>query len=126
VHALERAKRLDDTLILASLEAGDVAIFIEALARRSGIGFEAGWAHFLGGSNRLAVLLRMSGLSRLLAAEVVARAADIVAADPEVAMAAVDRLTDEEVETARKWLRLDGAYRSAICALDSDIGQPSV
>jgi hypothetical protein len=126
VHALERAERLDDALILASLEAGDVAIFIEVIARRSGIGFETGWAQFLGGSNRLALLLRMSGLARMLAAEVVARAADIVAADPEAAMAAVDQLTDEEVETARKWLRLDGAYRSAICALDSDIGQPSV
>lgn len=126
VHALERAGRLNEGVIRSSLDAGDVAVLIEALARRSAIGFEPAWEHFLGGSDRLALLLRMSGVSRALAGEIVAGTAEIVAGDPETAMTAVDQLTDDQVEAARRWLRLDSAYRSALCVLDSDVGQPSV
>jgi hypothetical protein len=50
----------------------------------------------------------------------------VLAGDPENAMTAFDHLSDEQVDSARKWLRLDTAYRSAICALDSDHGQSSV
>ena len=126
VHALERAGRLDDALIRSALDACDVAVLIEALARRSGIGFVPAWEHFLSGSSGLALLLRMSGVSRALAGEIVADTADIVSGDPETAMTAVDQLGDEQVEAARRWLRLDAAYRSAICVLDPDVGQPSV
>jgi len=126
VHSLERAGRLDDGLIRSSLDAGEVALLAESLGRRSGILFEAAWEHFLGGTARLALLLRMGGLSRGLAGEIVAGTADVLAVDPETAMGAFDQLTDEQVEAARKWLRLDCAYRSAICTLDLDDGQPSV
>ena len=126
VHAIERAGRLDERLIRSSLEAGEVALLAEALGRRSGIAFEVAWEHFLGGSERLALLLRMSGVSREIAGEIVTGTAGLVAGDPETGIGAFDRLGEEEVEAARKWLRLDAAYRSAICALDSDDGQPSV
>lgn len=126
VHALQRAGRLGDGLVRASLEAGEVSMLAEALGRQSGIGFEAAWAYFLGGSDRLALLLRMSGVSRSLAGEIVAGAAGGLAGDPERAMEAFDQLSDEQVEAVRKWLRLDPAYRSAIRALDSDNGQRSV
>lgn len=126
VHALDRAGRLDDDFLRYSLDAGEIALVVEALGRRSGIGFETAWEHFLGGSRRLALLLRMSGLSRGLAGEIVAATAGLVAGDPESAMRAFEDLTDEQVDSARKWLRLDAAYRSAIWALDSDDGQPAV
>ena len=126
VHALDRAGRLGDDFLRSSLDAGEMALLVEVLGRRAGIGFETAWEHFLGGSRRLALLLRMSGLSRGLSGEILAGTADILAGDPESAMTAFDQLADEQVESARKWLRLDAAYRSAICALDSDDGQPSV
>jgi hypothetical protein len=37
-----------------------------------------------------------------------------------------DGFGDEDVESARKWLRLDCGYRSAITALASDNDRPSV
>lgn len=126
VHALERSGRLNDDLLRLALDAGEMALLAEAFGRRSGIAFETAWEHLLGGSRRLALLLRMSGLSRDLAGEIVAGTADVLTGDPESAMTAFDHLSDEQVDSARKWLRLDTAYRSAICALDSDHGQPSV
>jgi hypothetical protein len=84
------------------------------------------WDHFLGGSAQLALLLRMGGVSRELAGEIVTGTAGLLAGDPETGMGVFDRLGEDQVEAARKWLRLDAAYRSAICALDSDDGQPSV
>jgi hypothetical protein len=126
VHALDRAGRLDGELLRSLLDAGEVALLVETLGRASGISFETAWEHFLGGSRRLALLLRMSGTSRSIAGEIVAGTAGVLAGDPETAMTAFDRLGDEEVESARKWLRLDPDYRSAICALDSADGQPSV
>lgn len=126
VHALERAGRFDDGLIRSSIDAGEVSILAEVLGRRSGIGFEAAWAHLLACSGRMALLLRMSGVSRSTGSEIVAGTADVLAGDPERVMQAFDELTDDEVEASRKWLRLDEAYRSAISALDLSDGQPSV
>lgn len=126
VHALERAGRLDDALIRSLVEAGEVSILAETLGRRSGIAFDAAWSHLLAGSARLALLLRMSGVSRTLAGEIIAVSGDLLSGNPEAVMAAFDQLTDDQVEAARKWLRLDPAYRSSISALDSDHGQPSL
>jgi hypothetical protein len=126
VHALERAGKLDDSVMRSSLGAGEVSILAEALGRRSGIGFDAAWGHLLGGSSALALLLRMSGASRALAGEIAASTSDVLPGDPESVMAAFDEGSDEQVEAARKWLRLDPEYRSAICALDSGDGQPSL
>lgn len=126
IHALDRAGRLDDGFLRSSLDSGEVALLVEALARRSGMGFETAWDHFLGGSRRFALLLRMSALPRDLAGEIIFGTSSVVAGDPESAMSAFDDLADEQVDSARKWLRLDAAYRSAIRALDSDDGQPSV
>jgi len=126
VHALERSGQLDDGMIRSALDAGEISMLAEALGRRAGIEFDTAWESVLGGSSSLALLLRMSGASRMLAGEIVAGTSDVLPGDPESAMAAFDRLGDEEVEAARKWLRLDPAFRSAICALDSDDGHPSV
>jgi hypothetical protein len=126
VHALDRGGRLDDGLLRSLVETGEVSMLAEALGRRSGIAFEAAWAHLLAGSARLAALLRMSGVSRIVAGEIVAATDGVIAADPETVMAAFDQLTEEQVEASRKWLRLEPAYRSAISALRSDDGQPSV
>jgi hypothetical protein len=124
VHALERADRLGEPLMRSALDEAEVALLVEALARRAGIGFDSAWEHFTGG--RLASLLRMAGLSRDLAGEIVAGAAEVVGTDPETEIQAFDAMTDEEAESCRQWLRLDPAYRNAIGAMDAGHGERTV
>lgn len=126
VHALEKGSRLDGKLLRAALADGEAALLVEALARRAGIAFDAAWEHFTGGGDGLARLLRMSGLDRPLAAELVAAVAELAGCDAEAQIAAFDRLSDETVEAARNWLRLDPAYRSAVDSLGSGHGQRTV
>ena len=126
VHALDRARRLDERLIRTALEEGEVALLVEALARRSGIGFGSAWDHFTGGGGSLSLLLRMSGISRELAGEILACAATVVGSSAEAEIQRFDRLSDEEVEQARKWLRLDPAYHAAIAALSGEDGERTV
>ena len=126
VHALDSAGRLDERLIRSVVEEGDVSLLVETLARRSGIGFDCAWDHFTGGGGGLALLLRMAGVPRDLAGEVIAGAADVVATDAETEIQAFDGLQDEEVERSRKWLRLEPAYRQAIRATRSDDGERTV
>ena len=126
VHALASADRLDDPFIHCAFEEGEIALLTEAVGRRSGIPFDTAWDHLTGGSGKLALLLRMAGLSRALAGEILASSADVLGAIPESEIEAFDQLSDEDVESARKWLRLDPAYRSAIHALGSRDGQRAV
>ena len=126
VHALDRAGRLDDRLIGSAVEEAEVALLVEALARRAGIGFDCAWAHFTGGGGRLALLLRVAGVSRDLAGEIVAYSSEVVGSDAETEIREFDGLDEDEVEQARTWLRLDPAYRSAIRALGDGNGERTV
>ncbi|HEU5483250.1 MAG TPA: DUF2336 domain-containing protein [Sphingomicrobium sp.] len=126
VHALDGTGRLDERLIRSVLEEGDVSLLAEALARRSGIGFDSAWEHLTGGGGRLALLLRMAGLTRELAGEIIASAAGVVGSDAEMEIQAFDGLSDGEVDRSRKWLRLDPAYRAAIGAMGKDDGERTV
>lgn len=114
VHALDAAGRLDEGFVRSALEEGEIALLAEALGRRSGIGFDCAWDHLAGGPGGLALLLRMSGVSRPLAGAVIARLAEVSGTDPETEIGAFDSLGDEDVESGRKWLRLDSGYRGAI------------
>ncbi len=126
VHALDRSGRLDEAFIRSALEAGEVTVVAEALGRRAGLGFDCAWDHLLGDGGRLALLLRLSGVSRHLAGEIIAVSAETAGADAEGEMAAFDELSEERVESARKWLRLDPAYRSAIHSLASADGHRAI
>lgn len=126
VHALARANRLDDRLIRSALEEAEVSLVAEALARRARIGFVSAWDFFTGGGGRLAILLRMAGVSRDLAGEIIASAAQVVGTDPETEIHAFDQLEDEEIDRKRNWLRLDPDYRAAIGALGEESGERTV
>lgn len=123
VHALDRAGRIDEAFFNAVLDQGEVQVLTEVLARRAGVSFDCAWDLLSGGGQSLALLLSMSGTSRDLAGEVIASMAEIVGSTAEAEMAAFDRTTDDEVESARKWLRLDPAYRSAASAIGGGHGQ---
>jgi hypothetical protein len=125
-HALDAAGRLDERMILSALEEGEAALLAEILGRRAGIAFDDSWRHFGGPEGNLALLLRMSGVSRIVAGEIVARLGGVVGSDAEIEISAFDSLGEEEVEKTRKWLRLDGSYRSAIEALAEGNGKRAV
>lgn len=126
VHALDGSRGLDEQLIRSALAEAELALVVEALARRAGIGFEPAWDHFAGGQGRLALLLRMAGVTRELAGEIVSGTAEVVGSSTETEMQAFDKFTLDEVDRARGWLRLDPAYRAAIGVLDSENGQRTV
>ncbi len=126
VHALDVAGRIDEALVLLVLAEGEISLLAELLARRGGITFETAWEHLSGDAGQLALLLRMSGFSRELAGEIIATVADIVGSDAETVIAMFDRLTDAQAERARKWLRLDPGYRSAVDLLAAGDGKRAV
>ena len=125
-HSLDAGGRIDEQLVLVSLEEGEAALLAEILARRAGIGFDDSWAHLCSGPRNLALLLRMAELGRSIAGEIVARLADIAGSDPEAEISTFDSLPQEEVEQARAWLRLDAGYRASIDALAVGHGQRSL
>ena len=126
VHALDRTGRLDEALVRSAFQEADMALLAEALARKGGITFEASWQQVTGGSGSMALLLKMAGVSRELAGEIIAGAADVAGSDPETEIQAFDRLADEDVERRRKWLRLDPDYRAAIGAVSGDHGERAI
>jgi hypothetical protein len=123
VHALENAGRVDEGLLRSAFDAAEISVVAEILARRSGIGFDSAWEHLTGGGTGLALLLRLANLSRDVAGEVIAGVAQT---DAEAAIGAFDQFDEAQVESARTWLRLNPAYRSAIGALETGDGKRSV
>lgn len=117
VHALDSAGRLDEDLLRSALADGEVALVVEALSRRAGVDFETAWSRLVSGGPQLAGLLRMAGMPRQFAAEVAAALGDAIAGGPGQVIGRFDACSDDEVEDARCWLRLDRTYRDAIAAL---------
>lgn len=118
-RALNDAGRLDDALIAAAAEDGDIAFVAAALAERSEIPVEAAWDHMLDAQEgRFVLLLRMAGLGRDDAAQLLAGLGDLLGIiDPAGEIARFEE-TEEAVATRlRDRLVLDPAYRSALEAL---------
>jgi hypothetical protein len=127
IRLLDEQGRLDEDLIAAAAEDGEVVLVAQALARRAAIGGEDAFDLLLGGEGAsLMLLLRMAGASRELAARLLAGPGDLLEiADAGRAIARFDAITTQEVDSAREWLRLDPFYRSALAALGQDHGQPT-
>ena len=116
VHALDRAGRLDDKGLVAAATDGEIAILIEGLARRAGVDFGSAWERLRGEGN-FALLLKMAGVSRQFAAELVACLGELLTRGPAAEIAGFDALDEGQIERARSWLRLDPHYRTALTAL---------
>ncbi|HYC65553.1 MAG TPA: DUF2336 domain-containing protein, partial [Reyranellaceae bacterium] len=72
-RVLDEAGRLDEALLEAAADEGDVAFLAEALSRRADIPSPAAWSQLIaGGNGRLMLLLRMAGMSRDFAARMLA------------------------------------------------------
>jgi len=128
VQALGEAGGLDERLLEAAAEEGDIGFLASALAERAGIPAGAAWDHLVGGERgRLVLLLRMAGVGRTFAASLLALLGDLVGlADLGTEIGSFDSLTEEEARAACDWLRLDPAYRAATAILDGGDGKRAV
>lgn len=125
VRLLDENGKLDEDLIFAAAEEGEIALVAQALARRASIlGFDATDLLVGGNSQALMLLLRMAAVSREFVARLLAGPGDLLGVtDAGREINRFDTMTQEEVDGAREWLRLDPAYRIALVALGQDHGQ---
>lgn len=121
VHALDVTERLDEDVLRSALADGEVALVCEGLSRRAGLDCETAWPAFDSAGVQLGKLLRLAGASRQLAAEM---AATLGASSPASVIQAFDSFSEEDVERARSWLRLDRTYRDALARLGGADGDP--
>jgi hypothetical protein len=76
---------------------------------------------------RAMTVLRTAGVSRQVAASLLAGIGDLLGIpDPGRAIDVFDRLTEAEVDDARTWLIADPAYRDGVSALGVLHGQRTV
>ena len=122
VQTLGSAGLLDEPLLGIALREGDIRIVAHALALRAQIDAAAAWDLLLssvpGGS---AMLLRMAGVSRHFAAELIAAMGDQLGIPTAAAgIQAFEAAEDERVRKTRAWMQLDPAYRAAAEGLDAN------
>jgi hypothetical protein len=115
-HFLDEAGGLSDELILAAAHEGEVSFVAEAFARRAGVPTEAAMDELLSGEARhVMALLRMGGMSRELAAGLLAGIGDLLGiVDAGDAIGIFDSMTDAEADAGRSWLITAPVYRAAL------------
>lgn len=113
--ALAVSGKLTDALLLTVAGSGDVALTAHALACLAGIAPDDARDMLVSApEGQLALLLRLAGLSRTVAASLLA---SVGPNDPAAEIDRFDRLHEAEVEAARRWLTLPASYRQAAEAL---------
>jgi hypothetical protein len=121
VSSLALAGRLDDAMLGLSVNEGDVGFLAQSLAHRAGISLPDSWDLMLGGG--LAALLRLAGLEREFAAQLLAGIGDIVGVvDLGAEIQRFEQMRDEQVAADRAWLSLPPPYRAALAATEARHG----
>lgn len=120
-RALDVAGRLDDDIVERMAGVKDAALLSAALSRRAGIDPDDGWTMFTGGEPML--LARMAGCRRATAATIIASFDPALGlGPPERGIDHFDRLDEAATDEARRWLRLDPAFRAARGTLEKRHG----
>lgn len=116
VHFLEEAGDLNDELVLATANEGEVAFVAEVLARRGALSPDAAMDELLSGeAKHVMALLRVARASRELAAGLLAGIGDLLGIeDAGTAIALFDAMGEAEVQAARAWLLTAPSYRAAL------------
>ncbi|MEA3081885.1 MAG: hypothetical protein QOD54_1553 [Sphingomonadales bacterium] len=124
VHFLDEGGGLTDDLVLAAANEGEVGFVAEFLARRAGIPIDSAMDELMSGdSARLMALLRVAGASRQLSAGLLGGIGDLLGiAEAGEAIALFDRMSEDDVRSARSWLVTAHGYRSALERLDGKRG----
>lgn len=110
---------LSDELIVAAAMEGEMTFVAQAIARKSGLRADIAMDELLSGNDsRVMAVLRIADLRRESVASLLAGIGDLLSiGDPGRAITTFDKLGDAEVESARRWLNADPAYRAAVGTL---------
>lgn len=124
VAMLDDSGGLNDELLLAGAQEGEVAFLAEVLGRRAGIAADIALDELLSGeAGHLMALLRLAGFSRELSAGLLASLGDLLGIDdPGAAIGIFDGMSADEVKAAASWLSAPAAYRAALYALGTRHG----
>ena len=124
VHLLDEAGGLNDALLLAAANEGEVSFVAEVLARRAGIPTDSSIDELLSGDQgQVMALLRMAGMSRELGAGLLAGIGDLLGLDdPGAAISLYDTMSEAQVQAARAWLLTSPEYRAALDRLGQGRG----
>lgn len=124
---LDECGGLNDELILAAANDGEVGFVAHAFARRAGISGGSAMDELLSGdSRRVMPLLRAAAVPRELGARLLAGIGDLLGiGDAGEAIETFDGITDEEANAARGRLATAAGYRAALKALERGHGQRS-
>ncbi len=125
---LDESGGLNDELLLAAANDGEIGFVAQALARRADIDGGAATDELLSGDPaRAMALLRAAGASRDLGAGLLAGIGDLLGiGDPGGAIDHFDRISEDEADAARARLATSPGYRAALSALDKAHGQRTV
>jgi hypothetical protein len=124
VRRLADADALNDELLLACAQEGEVALIAAAAAVRAGIAADVAIDELLSGNGwRIARLMRVADFSRGLSAGILASLGDLLAVeDPGEAINQFDAFNEAQLASARRWLAASPSYREALDALDGRHG----
>ena len=116
VHFLEEGGGLTDDLVLAAAHEGEIGFVAEVIARRAGVSSISAMDELMcGDARRLMSLLRVAGASRELSAGLLGGIGDLLGiSEAGEAITLFDRMSEDEVRTARSWLVTAPAYRAAL------------
>ena len=117
---LAEANVLDDALLLASANEGDIALLAHMLAHSAGVSGAIAEAELLSADpSSIIRLLRMAKVPRQVAAGILAAIGDLLGVDdPAAALAMFAALKEAEIEEAHVLLTSDPAYRSALAMIE--------
>jgi Uncharacterised protein conserved in bacteria (DUF2336) len=124
IALLEDSGGLNDELLLACGQEGEVGFLGEVLGRRAAIPGRVALDVLLSGDARQVMgLFRVAGFSRELGAGLLASVGDLLGIDdPGAAIGIFDRMNADEVKAAASWFAAPTTYRSALNALGASNG----
>ena len=115
VKALDEAGSLNDELVLAIANEGEVGFVAELVARRVGTSASAALDELLSGDPaNVMPMFRAAGFSRELAAGLLAGTGDLLGLDASAAITAFDTMTEVEAREHSSWLAMSPVYRAAL------------
>jgi hypothetical protein len=119
IRLLDERGQLDDLFLRTAIDGAELSVLGHALARRAGIDAITAIGELLSGeSRRIMLLLRLGGVPREIAGQLLAVLGDLLGlgADPH-ALAIFDSFASDRVAAARSSLGLDPHFKSALKAL---------
>ena len=128
VALLDEDGALNDELLLAAANEGEIGFVAQALARGAGIEGAAALDELLSANPaRLTLFLRVSGASRAFAAGLLAALGDLLGVgDAGAAIDRFGRISDDAAAAARARMASAPAYRAALSALEKNHGHRAV